>query len=229
MVIIDFIKFLGTNSFQKNKYTDKFIPFTTLFLFTFIIVSSIKILLKNTIDLPEHIPLRFDIYSFKLVLYTIFIGPAFEEAMFRLNLEYSKINLSISFGFITQYIFQLIYANFFSSAIIWIISIIIFPLIFYIILNSGKGNLDFYLSKFWHKNNKIIFYISAFLFAFMHLSNHIISNLHDLFALIILNIPFILLGLVLGYIRICFGFAWSIFFHALNNLIIVLFIYIVNL
>jgi membrane protease YdiL (CAAX protease family) len=70
------------------------------------------------------------------------------------------------------------------------------------------------------KTFKFVFYSSALLFGYVHISNFEISTNVLLFSPILVA-PQIYLGLVLGYIRVRFGLISSILMHAAYNGILV--------
>ncbi len=78
------------------------------------------------------------------------------------------------------------------------------------------------LYPFWQKYFRIIFYLFAGGFGYLHLTNYI-----DLDIILILLSPLIIGtqiwgGLIYGYLRLKLGFLWSVFGHALNNFIVII-------
>lgn len=73
---------------------------------------------------------------------------------------------------------------------------------------------------FWFKHFRIFFYISALLFALMHLTNF--SNTNILFYILapLIVLPQFIGGITLGYIRLKLGFFWGVLLHGLYNLIL---------
>ena len=76
------------------------------------------------------------------------------------------------------------------------------------------------VKTFWFKHFGIFFYISAILFALMHLSNF--SNTNTLFYILapLILLPQFIGGITLGYIRLKLGFFWGVLQHGLYNLIL---------
>ncbi|WP_237276150.1 CPBP family intramembrane glutamic endopeptidase [Tenacibaculum ovolyticum] len=75
---------------------------------------------------------------------------------------------------------------------------------------------------------KIVFYIFAIVFGFVHLSNFQITT-NVLILAPILVAPQIILGGYLGFIRVRFGLIWSILLHASYNAFFVLISFAVDL
>ncbi|NJO01770.1 MAG: CPBP family intramembrane metalloprotease [Bacteroidia bacterium] len=77
------------------------------------------------------------------------------------------------------------------------------------------------LEKFWKHNFRWIYYFSALLFGLVHLLNYELARPSLWLLAPILVLPQILLGLLLGYVRIRQGFFLAIALHALHNLILI--------
>ncbi|GGW25904.1 CPBP family intramembrane glutamic endopeptidase [Arenibacter certesii] len=76
-----------------------------------------------------------------------------------------------------------------------------------------RGPLTWFKDKTYFK---YVYYTSIVLFGGVHLSNFELSN--ELYALsLIVVAPQIILGAILGYIRIRMGLKWAIFLHASHN------------
>ena len=72
------------------------------------------------------------------------------------------------------------------------------------------------------RNNKYfdaIFYLFALVFGFYHITNFEMSPM-IIYLSPLLVAPQIIIGLILGYIRVRLGLEWSILMHALYNLIL---------
>ena len=67
---------------------------------------------------------------------------------------------------------------------------------------------------------KFLFYISALLFGWVHIFNFEFTSSHFVFIPII-TLPQIVLGLMLGYVRIIYGFWYGVLLHFLYNMIVV--------
>ncbi|GLU55971.1 CPBP family intramembrane glutamic endopeptidase [Dyadobacter frigoris] len=67
---------------------------------------------------------------------------------------------------------------------------------------------------------KLLFYISALLFGWMHIFNFEFTSSHYAFIPII-TLPQTVLGLILGHIRIIYGFWYGVLLHFLYNTVFV--------
>ncbi len=104
---------------------------------------------------------------------------------------------------------------------------LIISYIFYLILKKNQ-KIKFKLLKFYSKNFGLYFYLSAISFGVAHLTNYNITRFIPVLPLLLV-LSQIFAGLMLGYIRISMGLRWSIFFHILHNLILLIFLFIKNL
>lgn len=66
---------------------------------------------------------------------------------------------------------------------------------------------------------KIVFWVLTLLFGFVHLTNYEITSSIMIFSLFLV-LPQIVLGALLGFIRVRFGLIWAIGLHAVYNLIL---------
>jgi len=80
------------------------------------------------------------------------------------------------------------------------------------------------IHQYWKKYFRIVFYLFALSFGFIHITNY-----QNIGIIVILLSPIIIGsqiwgGLIYGYIRIKLGFLWSILAHSLNNGIAIIFL-----
>ena len=122
-----------------------------------------------------------------LLLLTVVIGPLIEELIFRLYLRY-KNNYALHF-------------------LISIVSITG-------VRNEQKA--ETFLISFWKKRYKYIFYFSAVIFGLIHISNFEFSYTILLLSPILVA-PQIILGIIIGYIRVRNGFVSGLLLHSLHN------------
>lgn len=76
------------------------------------------------------------------------------------------------------------------------------------------------LRGWWGRNFRWIFYLSAALFAYMHLFNFKISTTILLLSPLLVAAQF-WMGSLSGYLRTRYGFVWSLLLHGIHNLILV--------
>ena len=84
-----------------------------------------------------------------------------------------------------------------------------------------EGIFRLFLGSFRNKHYfKFLFYISAWLFGWIHILNFEFTSSHYVFIPII-TLPQTILGLILGYIRINYGFLYGVLLHFLYNTVFV--------
>lgn len=147
-----------------------------------------------------------------------FLGPIIEESSFRLALNRKKVYLAIALSTLT---FMLVSSFCFSHSIYTTDHL---PVRIGIAVVVGLA-LTFLLGKFLTTCKfKPYFWFWALLFGSLHLMNANYSGMLplDFISLILYTATRILMGLVLGFIRMKNSFATSTALHILNNLITVL-------
>lgn len=126
-----------------------------------------------------------------LFLLLVIVIPFFEELLFRLYLRY-KDNYALHF-------------------IVSVASL------------TGKRNqqkVATFLSSVWTKRYKFIFYFSAVVFGMVHLTNFEFSYTILLLSPLLVA-PQIILGLIIGYLRVRDGFITGFLMHGLHNALFV--------
>lgn len=151
----------------------------------------------------------------KVILIGIVFAPIFEEIFFRSLLKYTKRNIIL---FLSSVIILIVYAIFKSKIEIAAFLSTIFIIILSLSLFLNRDSIEqFISSKF-----KFFFYTSALFFGLVHSSNFT-GNIYAIVAFsLILGGPQIVLGLILGFIRMNYGLIYSILFHILVNTSILL-------
>ncbi len=86
------------------------------------------------------------------------------------------------------------------------------------ITGNNKDKITAYISSKWEVYYKVIFYLSAVVFALVHMTNYESSFKLLIFAPILLAPQFIM-GLFTGYLRVKYGLLWGFYLHSLHNLI----------
>ncbi len=153
-------------------------------------------------------------------IYILFVGgialPFFEEIGFRLPLFFHPVSLGIALSYVLILLFSVLYQQtpsnpFFTLSMIGISLLI-----------GGVGIFVFYRNKnsielFWKKHFRWIYYGFAILFGLLHISNFSNASLWVFCLTPLLVLPQFLSGLVIGYLRMQFGFFWGFTFHAVWN------------
>jgi len=154
------------------------------------------------------------------------LGPIMEEVSFRLFLRPYPFNLSFGFFMILFVVLievfdvQLFHFLKFDILNPFLVLFIIFSSIISLAFLASlvlKKRVDFkkvealYLRKF-----PFIFYSASLIFAVLHIGNY--YNLKNyLWLAILLVAPQIILSFFLGYVRMSYGFVWSVVFHIFHN------------
>jgi len=197
--ILDLFAFLRNpkdlNEFHKSaKAKLKFVFY--LFLFGLLINLCISALISafesfNVFDSGPHLLENYLEYSYlKLIFLTALFIPTVEELIFRLPLRYK-----------TNYAFRFI---------------------FYIISIFSSINADRILElqkRSWTHIYKYFFYFLSFVFAFIHFFNF--ENYKSIiFFIPLLILPQFVSGLIIGFIRVKYGFIYGILYHSFHNFIL---------
>lgn len=153
----------------------------------------------------------------------LLLAPLFEECIFRLLLKPSYRNLLL---FIVI-IFPLLCYEFFIGHYVIFIVLILFVSIVLLVICKGKE----YIPKLYKKyiiGFPFLFYMSVFSFGFVHVYNieFIEFNFWLLLFVPVLVSPQMLLGGILGFIRMQYGFIYSVLFHIIVNGFVTVFVLI---
>lgn len=162
-----------------------------------------------------------------LIFFLVVIwAPISEEIAFRLWLRFSPINWALGLSFLIFFTvsflnFSFIPQNLFtfnswlgiSSTILLLLFLTLF---IYKLLSSKK--IASSVEKFFRKNFRILFYILALSFAFLHIPNYDIDFRQFWYFAPILVAPQILLSFTISFVRMQYGFIWALFTHMLNNI-----------
>ena len=124
-----------------------------------------------------------------LILLVVVIAPFFEELLFRLYLRFKY--------------------NFLAQSILLLSSVA---------GAQNKSKLEIFLKNLWSKNFKTILYLSAILFAYVHIFNYEYSTTILLLSPILIAPQFVI-GLFLGYLRMKYNLVLGYFMHAIHNAI----------
>lgn len=213
----------GDTLFQKVLFLLK--SYLVTFICTFLSVSIImiidafivKFLHQNSIwseirNSNSKIRLMFGRYSYVIIAIAI---PLIEEIIFRLPLNLKKSCLAISLSFL-----YLRFSGNFLTHILNLtktedlIKISITGIIFLLIMVIVKQDKLNHLKR---EHYKFIFYFIAVGFGLIHILNFHIINYYLLFFYPIFVLPQIFMGVIIGNIRIKYGFIWGWALHCLIN------------
>jgi len=173
-----------------------FIVVTPLVMIIFIICK----LLNKEIDLTQRINL----------FWGVILAPIYEEILFRSLLKFKKINILL----FSITLFVLSIAEFYKSRaeIAVFLSILLVGFLSLLIIFS-RNRIESYLSSRFN----YFFYATILLFGLLHATNFT-GNPYTILAFsFILGSPQLVVGSILGYIRMNHGLFYSILFHVVLN------------
>lgn len=144
-----------------------------------------------------------------ILLLIVIIAPIKEEVQFRLLLRPCKINFLIFIGVMIMTSMVFYFSGKVTFSFIYI-SFLFFIIIFSFLFKKERKLL--YTTYF-----RLLFYLSILVFGLAHIVNYSGNSLYLIMGIFILTSPQILLGSILGYVRMMYGFKYSILLHILNN------------
>jgi hypothetical protein len=194
-----------TESFNKIEWPEFFILLFAFYLIELPLGISIKLLINVLGVEAKQIPLPY----LKRITLGLLIAPIFEELLMRLNLVFSKRNLII----FLNTCFGLAIFFFFKGSNFKLILFIIFLIVFLIILINFANCKSFII-----RNYRFFFYFTAILFGLLHIFNFNGITLSNIIWTPLIVIPQIIMGFLLGYFRITYGFIYAVICHSLINL-----------
>lgn len=151
------------------------------------------------------------------------ILPFYEETLFRLSLSYKRVYLALSVSCLGYYLCtKLIYGirltTFDESLWIRLGASILLGVVYFLLLLQKR--YSDYFQKIWATKFTVIYYLSAVLFAALHIFNFEMT-LTNLLLIPILTLPQLFSGLVMGYMRVRFGFIYPLLLHMITNTVFV--------
>ena len=157
-----------------------------------------------------RLPLNLSFYQ--KVLFGIILAPIYEEVLLRILLVFNRKNLAV-FTACCAILFIYFFAK--SNPKILIFSTLLaFSSIVYLYFDRCL--------VFINNHYRLFFYFSAILFGLLHIFNFTGINCYNLIFTPLLVLPQIFLGLILGYLRVTYGFKYGVLFHAVVNVSILL-------
>ncbi|MBK0381392.1 CPBP family intramembrane metalloprotease [Pedobacter sp. SD-b] len=177
-----------------------------------------SVLLVSTLEnlhLIKHLPdfKLFDLKEKKVLLFfmvTVF-APILEETIFRYQLK--NIYLAIfAYGILAS---VLIY-KLFTGTTFFMLTLLVAIIITLIIITYTKNKRVQY--RFVKRVFPIHFYLTAICFGLVHITNYSNPLAYGI-SIVLLVLPQLFLGFILGYVRMRFGLSKSMMMHAAYNLI----------
>lgn len=153
--------------------------------------------------------------SLRTILIGIIFAPILEEIFFRSLLKFTKRSIIL---FLITVIVLIIYAAFRSKIEFVSFLSVVFIGILCLLLFFNRNKIELFISSKFN----YFFYGSAIFFGLVHASNFTGNSYVILAFSLILGGPQIVLGLILGFIRMNYGLIYSILFHMIINTTILL-------
>ncbi|NOH02700.1 MAG: hypothetical protein HND47_12440 [Chloroflexi bacterium] len=235
MLIKEFINYLlkpehthakGTNGGLRNAWT-AFRIWSLVFLISLLgIPISLLISTLYGVSFVDHAGYQYaaDRTMLQVVWGAILFFSVWEELVFRIGLRFSRINLSVGLAFAAVYFSRLVMIVlepprpswlFSPDTIVGIVSIVVPALVITMIIWSLLSLIgDERLASFYQRRFGIVFYLSLLTFALLHALNY--EKELWIFAPLI-TIPQLFLAAGFGYVRMKFGFQWTVALHIFNN------------
>lgn len=149
------------------------------------------------------------------------IAPVIEEFTYRFWLKFSRISLSTSFAFLAYFIANnLLNSNYYRIDDTFIYELLIVGVVFISVwlllaIKSVYNSLQSVFSKY----PAILLYVSAIVFAFIHIANFPLTGFQYLYSPIIVLVQFVM-GIVLAYARVRYGILFPVLIHIIHNSIL---------
>jgi len=194
--------------YRKPSFLDLFLPLVGYF----VLVIPIGVLLLVLSGIFNFSMKTFEAQSYQRLLFGLLLGPFVEEIFFRLIYGFNKRNLWIII--VTSLIFAVAFTIKSEPVKAYIFLAFCFTFSLLLIYFTKTSRIFNYYFKFF-------FYGLAMIFAFLHIFNF--SGIEPVKYLLVMFIiiPQFILGLLLGYVRLTYGFIYAVGFHMVVNLSII--------
>jgi membrane protease YdiL (CAAX protease family) len=164
--------------------------------------------------------------SSPLLLFFLIViwAPISEEIAFRLWLRFSPLKWAFGLSFLSLFVipfFNLSFLTLDSWRNVLSTSLFLLLLIFSLYRLFSYEKIAQKVPLFLQKNFRFLFYISSIAFAVLHITNYDIDLKTIWHFAPILIFPQLFLSFTISFVRMNYGFSWSIFMHALNNFVAV--------
>lgn len=211
-MIKEFFRYLKHPSYIRKEPVDGLYFFLLIFLY-FLLVIPAAIPAHICVQLEGLSRSEFDDPFWQLFITVVFLAPLFEETLFRMLLRPLKQNL---------WVFSIIIIG--LSVLRLIKGDMILGIIFAVL---GVGVIPFFSSPVYRKKLQRIvvryfprfFYASVMAFGFIHVTNFHPLSLEVLLLAPFLTLPQLIMGTLLGFVRMKYSIIYSMLFHSTINLI----------
>jgi hypothetical protein len=158
-------------------------------------------------------------------------APIVEETQFRLCLNYSKIKFAAFSGIWFYYFMHKfmhgygLFGEHDQTSLAIGLCLILMAAVYSFL--HEHSDVDSRMEKFWEKHHKALFYVSVIGFGFLHVTNFE-GGLYSLLLTPVITLRQTCLGFMLGYVRLKYGFLYSVLLHSAYNLSFFLFYFAVH-
>jgi len=167
------------------------------------IISSFGLQDSNlTVDAFSNMSVR------QLVVAVVFVAPLLEEMIFRLPLKGTVSNLALTASAIA---FMVLMFSGISQPQLIVVGFVLLVLNLYLKLERATHQV---WPRFYERYPGLIFYFFALFFGAVHITNYS-PEAWPLLPLLVL--PQAIAGLWLGFVRVRYGFWWSVLAHGFHN------------
>lgn len=168
---------------------------------------------NNLLDTVDGMPVWY------LPLTAVVVAPVLEETIFRLPLRPSWLNLALPVA---------IFVPAFSGALPMpgLLILLLIAIALLAIFSKKQSPKSRSLQTFYNRYSRFIFYGIALLFGIIHIGNY---DAEVWSFLPILVFPQIVIGLILGFVRLRYGLAWGMLLHAFHNGVLLLPVFLVQI
>lgn len=205
----DILSYLKNPFFCENKKPQvvDLLYLLIIYLLAIIPIGIIAFMICNTLKITHK---EINLTPWMKLLVGVILAPIYEEIIFRSLLKFKRINVVLFLITISAFILYYIIKSKIEVALF--LSILLLCFISILIFYSRNQIESFISSRF-----KYFFYATILLFGLLHTFNFT-GNIYALLAFsFILGGPQLVLGYILGYIRMNHGLVYSILFHMIVN------------
>lgn len=161
-------------------------------------------------DLQRRVPM------WLILLAGVIIVPFVEELVFRYGLRFKKglITIMPSLLVIVAVIYGFYYLPLIGALLL--MALLVSALVFYF---TKIDIITHLLNHLWTRRYGIVFYLVALIFGLVHITNYTDFNYASAAILLVpvLVAPQFIGGLLIGYMRVKYGFFWGYYLHAGSN------------
>ncbi len=205
----NFIHFIKKPKYSESCKKINWKMFFLLFFASVIIIPPMIFVIKMAVDIWGFSYKKPQMSCLKLLFFAAIYAPIVEELLFRSLLVFKKSNI-ISYLSICFLLGIWFFYNGSYQSILNLTAVVVAVALALVFYNQSK--------EFVVKRYPIVFYFSSIVFGLVHIFNYQGVTFHNFIFSILLVLPQLTLGVVLGYIRVTYGLAYSILFHFLCNL-----------